>query len=495
MRSTFMGLETAKSGMYSQQSAIYVTGHNIANKNTPGYSRQRVNFEQTTPYPAGSMNRPQIPGQLGTGVQDGSIQRIRDTFIDSQYRGERNQLGFYESMSNSIKQMEDIMNEPSDNGLSAAMTQFWQSLQDLSTNAENEGARRVVLQRARSVAETFRYLHSSLTTVRNDIKKEMDLTVTRVNALTRDIAAINEQISEVEPHGYLPNDLYDARDQLLDELASYLPISTETVANGGNTLAIAEGGKKVYAMINGEKTLLVDEQGARSMEWKEGTGELYLGEKELSYNTLGEGNGELAALFKAYNDDYPEMLENLDKYAFTFAKVFNEVHKGGVDLNEETGEDFFAVGDTYEGAAAAISVLLKDPDKVAAALAGKESGNGENALRLADMKNWVIREGSMEELPELTDLDIKSGTLQSFYEGVIGEMAVKGQQANRMEYNTTVLLQSIDKNRRSVSEVSLDEEFSNLIQFQHAYSASARMISAIDEMLDKIINGMGMVGR
>lgn len=495
MRSTFMGLETAKRGMYSQQSAIYITGHNIANKNTPGYSRQRVNFEQTTPYPAGSMNRPQIPGQLGTGVQDGSIQRIRDTFIDSQYRGERNQLGFYESMSNSIKQMEDIMNEPSENGLSAAMTQFWQSLQDLSTNAENEGARRVVLQRARSVAETFQYLHSSLSTVQNDIKKEMDLTVTRINALTQDIASINKQISEVEPHGYLPNDLYDTRDQLLDELASYLPISTETVENGGNTSAIAEGGKKVYTMINGEKTLLVDEQGARSLKWKEETGELFLGEKELSYNTLGEGNGELAALFKAYKDDYPEMLENLDKYAFTFAKVFNEVHKSGLDLNEETGEDFFAVGDTYEGAAAAISVLLKDPDKVAAALAGKESGNGENALKLADMKNWVIREGSMEELPELTDLDIKSGTLQSFYEGVIGEMAVKGQQANRMEYNTTVLLQSIDKNRRSVSEVSLDEEFSNLIQFQHAYSASARMISAIDEMLDKIINGMGMVGR
>ncbi len=152
---------------------------------------------------------------------------------------------------------------------------------------------------------------------------------------------------------------------------------------------------------------------------------------------------------------------------------------------------FFDVGDSYEGAAGRIKVLLSDPDQVAAALAGKETGNGENALKLADLKNWVIREGSMEELPELANLEIKSGTLQSFYEGVIGEMAVKGQQANRMEYNSTVLLQSIDKNRRSVSEVSLDEEFSNLIQFQHAYSASARMISAIDEMLDKIINGMG----
>ncbi len=116
--------------------------------------------------------------------------------------------------------------------------------------------------------------------------------------------------------------------------------------NGGNTLAIAEGGQKVYAMINGEKTLLVDDQGARSLEWKEETGELYLGEKEISYNTLGEGNGELSALFKAYSEDYPVMLEKLDQYAFTYAKVFNEVHKSGVDLNGEAGEAFFDVGDS-----------------------------------------------------------------------------------------------------------------------------------------------------
>ncbi|WP_062108980.1 flagellar hook-associated protein FlgK [Bacillus niameyensis] len=495
MRSTFMGLETAKRGMYTQQSAIYVTGNNIANKNTLGYSRQRVNFESTTPYPSASLNRPHIPGQLGTGVQDGSIQRIRDSFIDGQYRGENNKLGYYESLAGSLKQMEEIMNEPSDNGLSKAMAQFWQSLQDLTTNAENEGARRVVIQRGHSVAETFQYLHSSLTTIKNDLKKEMDLSVTKINALAQDLAAVNSQISEVEPHGYLPNELYDERDRILDELSKMVPIETESIQYGGNSLPMAEGGKNVYITLGGEKVLLVQDKNAQQLKWDDAKENLSLNGKSFSHTSLGEGKGTLSALFRSYEVEYPEMLDQLDQYAFTFAKAFNEVHKNGQDLNDDPGKDFFDVGTSYEGAAGRISVLLKEPSEVAAALQGMESGNGDNAQALADVKDLVIKDGIMEGLESLGTLQIKSGTLQSFYEGIIGEMAVKGQQANRLEYNTTVLLDSIGKTRSSISEVSLDEEFSNLIQFQHAYSASARMISVVDEMLDKIINGMGTVGR
>lgn len=103
MRSTFHGLEVAKRGMFTQQSALYVTGHNIANANTPGYSRQRVNFVQTEPYPPASMNRPQIPGQMGTGVEAGSIERVRESFLDIQYRGENNKLGYWEARADALK--------------------------------------------------------------------------------------------------------------------------------------------------------------------------------------------------------------------------------------------------------------------------------------------------------------------------------------------------------------------------------------------------------
>ncbi|MFK4997185.1 flagellar basal body rod C-terminal domain-containing protein [Bacillus sp. N9] len=144
-----------------------------------------------------------------------------------------------------------------------------------------------------------------------------------------------------------------------------------------------------------------------------------------------------------------------------------------------------------------INVSITNPSEIAASSKATYKGNGENALHLAKVKDLIIAGGTIT-LPSgatLSDLDIDSGTLQSFFEGVIGKMAVEGQQANRLKYNTEVLLKTVDNQRRSVSEVSLDEEFSNLIQYQHAYSASARMITVIDEMLDKIINGMGIAGR
>lgn len=506
MRSTFMGLETAKRGMYAQQSAIYVTGHNIANKNTPGYTRQRVNFVQTEPYPGASMNRPQIPGQLGTGVTDGSIQRIRESFIDEQYRAENNKFGYYNNLANSISKMEDIMNEPSDTGLSKAMAQFWQSLQDLSKDADNEGARRVVLQRGVALSETFQYLHSSLTTIRGDIKKELDASVTEINSLAKQLASINKQISDVEPHGYLPNDLYDERDRLLDELSNLVPIETTTVPYGGNSLAIAEGGRKVEIVLGDERITLVDDRTSNELEVNGNQLSVKGSTGSITFGDHAEGKGKLAALISAYGEDgppptglYPEMIDDLDKYAFTFAKIFNAVHQEGFDLNGDQGKAFFNIGDgdSYKGAAGKIGVSLTNPSDIAASLKPTHQGNGDNALNFGKIKDLVIKEGviTLPSGQELSGLDIESGTLQSFYEGVIGKMAVEGQQANRLYYNTGVLLNSVDNNRRSVSEVSLDEEFSNLIQYQHAYSASARMINVVDEMLDKIINGMGQVGR
>ena len=407
----------------------------------------------------------------------------------------------------SIRKMEDIMNEPSDFGLSKAMSQFWQSLQDLSTNAENEGARRVVIERGTAVAETFKYLHDSLTTVRSDLEKEMESTVREINSLAKQIASINKQISEVEPHGYLPNDLYDERDLLVDQLSKLVPIETKPVSYGGNSLAVAEGGRDVAIILDGQKINLVIGNGVKEIDI-EITDDFVTGMKQGTETfTIGnmEGKGQLAGLIHAYGymdgteekGLYPTMLDDLDKYAYTYAQVFNEVHKQGYSLNEGDTKDFFAfesLGPDYKGAAGKIVVnsdLL--PSDIAASSIEGEKGNGGNALDLGNIKDLMINGGKIDGID--FDLAINSGTLQSFYEGVIGKMAVDGQQANRLEHNTGVLLNSVDKNRRSVSEVSLDEEFSNLIQFQHAYSASARMITAVDEMLDKIINGMGHVGR
>src|SRR5699024_1323620 len=135
--SSFHGLEMAKQALFAQQSALYTTSHNISNANTKGYSRQRVNFETMSPYPTGSRNRPQIPGQMGTGVQIDAVQRIRDKFLDYQFRTENSRLGYWDSLSSSLSRMEELLNEPSESGLSKTMDEFWQSLQELSTRPDN----------------------------------------------------------------------------------------------------------------------------------------------------------------------------------------------------------------------------------------------------------------------------------------------------------------------------------------------------------------------
>src|SRR5699024_1581561 len=122
--SSFYGLEMAKQALFAQRSALHTTGHNISNVNTDGYSRQRVNFQTTSPFPAPGMNRPDIPGQIGTGVETGVVERIRNKFLDLQYRAENSKSGYWEAQSESLHRLEQLMNEPSKSGISHTMNQF-----------------------------------------------------------------------------------------------------------------------------------------------------------------------------------------------------------------------------------------------------------------------------------------------------------------------------------------------------------------------------------
>ncbi|MDF2534992.1 MAG: flagellar hook-associated protein FlgK, partial [Bacillales bacterium] len=248
MRSTFFGLETARRGMTTQQTALYVTGHNISNANTEGYTRQRVNFTTTDPYPPASMNRPQMAGQMGTGVQAGTIQRVREGFLDLQFRGESNKFNYYSTKADALEKMEEIMNEPSDQGLSKTLDRFWQALQDLSVNPQNTGARAVVRQRGVAVSETFNYLSNSLEQIKKDFTSQTEVGVKEVNSLLSQINELNKQISDVEPHGYLPNDLYDQRDNLIDKLSSFVNIKVTYQSAGGNSVSIAEGVAQIDLM-------------------------------------------------------------------------------------------------------------------------------------------------------------------------------------------------------------------------------------------------------
>src|SRR5690625_2460850 len=163
--STFQGLEMARKALFAQQGALHTTGHNIAKVNTEGYSRQRVNFNTTPPFPVPSRVQPQIPGQLGTGVEIGEVQRVRDKFLDMQFRAENSKYSYWKTKSEALSRMEELLNEPSDSGLTKTMDLFWQSLQDLAGDPDNSGARSVVAQRGLALTETFNHLSKSLQTI------------------------------------------------------------------------------------------------------------------------------------------------------------------------------------------------------------------------------------------------------------------------------------------------------------------------------------------
>ncbi|MGE7945690.1 flagellar hook-associated protein FlgK [Lysinibacillus sp. NPDC093688] len=517
MRSTFMGLEASKRGLFTQQTALYTTGHNISNANTLGYSRQRVNMQATQGFPQAGLNQPNYPGHLGTGVEAGSIQRVRDEFIDRQVRQETNKLGYWESRSNAISQMEDIMDEPSQFGLNAALEQFWKGLQDVSTNPENAASRKVAMQRAEHLAESFRYMDKQIKTVQGNLGNEINVATDRINSLLKQIAAINKQVQEVEPNGHVPNDLYDARDVLIDELNNYIPVSIKRVESGGNASSVAEGSltvvfkpygtDKEIELVNGKDYANLEVNGnvanPGGSKQIDGTNlsNMFssiqvsgLGSTEsITYDQLEPGKGKLLSLIDSYGYDsadgpkgyYVETLADLNELAVKFAEAFNKMHKQGYDLTGVQNDiDFFTTKDGSPITAGNIivnDIFIKDPSKLAASDAKNEEGNGKWALELANLQSK-------------SQSELNGATFNSFYQGMIGKLGTDGEEAYRLNMTSEKLLVTLSGNRASVSSVSLDEEMTNMITFQQAYNANARMITVVDETLDKIINGMGRVG-
>ncbi|ENH98392.1 flagellar hook-associated protein FlgK [Gracilibacillus halophilus YIM-C55.5] len=550
MSSTFNGLEVAKRALHAQQSALYTTSHNISNANTDGYTRQRVNFEQTAPYPPASRNRPEIPGQVGSGVQAGSIERIRDTFVDKQYRQENTKVGYYDSKADMMSKMESIMNEPSEEGLSHTMDQFWQSLQDLSVNPEDSGARSVVKERGVALADTFNYLHNSLQDVRANMKNEISVDNTEVNSIIDRINKVNRQISEVEPHGQVPNDLYDERDRLVDDLSQYVDINVDYQESTGQPSPIAQGIATITLKTGDSEVQNTDDP----ITLVDGTNQKQLGTNDAvnhMFADFGDDNNVKSILFAGpntvpnqetadyvdglakdstaliYGDDYKvngkfkslvegagylegfeyngsagtasgefnQMLTNLDKMTNNLVTEFNNVHQNGYTLTD-TDDDGNADqgGNFFEGTTAdtiAVTDTIKDNvDQIAASTDGSP-GNGENAIALADVYTKLGEEYNTNPADEFDE----KTSMKSYFEGVIGEMGVAAEDANRMQGNSQTLRQQVEENRQSISSVSLDEEMTNMVQFQHAYNAAARNMTVVDEMLDRVINNMGLVGR
>ncbi|MEW9669528.1 flagellar hook-associated protein FlgK [Ammoniphilus sp. 3BR4] len=454
MASTFGGLEVGKRALYAQQAAMSTTGHNIANANTEGFSRQRAVLKTTDPYPHPGMNNGMMPGQIGTGVEVTTIERMREAYLDRQYRSENSHHGYWDTRQTSLEQLEGVFNELSEHGLHASMDKFWQSWQDLMNEPESLSAREIVMQRGVAVVDSFRHLSGSIQAIKEDLTTVRQEKTDQANQLAEELRKVNEDISRLVPHGYTPNDLYDRRDQIIDQLSKFVDV-TVTPSTQGMVNVVAAG----QPLVTGRDPitpLTVDSPVQR--------GEL------LALREMVGTPGEI--------DSY---LQKLNQLATVLTTEVNRLHSAGYDLNgNQSGLVLFIGND-----ATTIQMnpeLLLSPSRLAAA-GSPVVGNSDRARAIAALK--------FTELPGLGS----AVTMDQFFSSMISKIGVDTEQAKRFVENSELTKEAIETRRQSVSGVSLDEEMSNMIKFQHAYNAAARSITVVDEMLDKLINGTGVVGR
>ncbi len=520
MRSTFMGLEIGRRSIITHQATLDITGHNVANANTPGYTRQVASIQTTAPYAAPSMYNIQ-PGQFGTGVMVGEIRRLRDEFIDMQIRNESQASGYWEAMQTTLDTIEMILNEPGDQGLRAVLDGLWEAWQSLSESPESDAVREVVKERGMAVADAFHHMYNQLIALRRDLNSQVKAKVEEINSIARQLADVNGQIKAVILSEQVPNDLLDRRDLLLDKLSRLVDAQiiiesneTATVLIGGAPLVM--GGRTVSLGLN------TDSDGMYQVVWdldpESHPGTVITGRPAGSADMeVVINSGELLGLLEArgfaensrlgrVQNLVPNLMNSLNQLAKAVILDTNAIHRQGYSLNNQTGipdgTNFFLQdpdldpNDPTIEWAKLISVdpkIIEDVKNIAAA--GSPTwdssatppvvinfGDGSNALRIAQLKQ--NRAGTLAPF-----------TIDDYWVSLVSSIGVKAQEATRMVENQGTLLNQLEIKRQETAGVSLDEEMTNMIRFQHAYNAAARYITAIDEAISVVVNNMGLVGR
>ena len=441
--STFLGVQTALRGILAQQRALDVTSHNIANANTVGFSRREAVLSPSEPFTT-------VNGQLGTGVDVEGYRRIRDNFLDVQLRAQTMRSGFYRARQDGLDQIEGSVREPSDSGLGALLGRYWSSWQDVVNAPENIATRQTLAQNAAALADGFQTLSSQLQTVASQANTNIGLTIDEVNSVSTRVAALNGSIILARSAGSEPSDLLDERDVLLDRLNELGNTTTSEAADGSATVQI--GG---FTTVSGIAATSISAL------------------SDLTSLT----SGKLAGLKDLRDVTVPGYVTDLDALAGALITATNTQHALGYDLAGTFGTAFFT-GTTAADIAVSAGIVA-DPSLIAAAGAAGAPGDSTNALALAGLRRTALVSGA---------------TVDTAYSQLITRLGSDAQETRRQSANTKALADSLEGRRQSVSGVSLDEEMTNLIRYQRGFQASARALTAMDEMIDLLINRTGRVG-
>ncbi len=449
-------LSVATTALRSQQEAITVTAHNIANAATEGYSRQRPVLSSMPP-----LRTP--TGVFGTGVKLADIQRVRDAYLDTSYRNELGEFKEQEYRSGVLGQVETLLAEPGEGGLGKALDQFFSAWSSLAANPTSATARGVVRDQADFLAGRMRDTSNALDNLRQDTESRLLTSVQRVNELAQGIARINREVTASESSGETAGDLRDTRDRAIDELSTLIPVQVTQRANGS-----------VGVMFSGFS--LVDGAHSSTLEVR------------LSGSTVGVGlaghpsmitdmGGGIGGMLRVLNTDLPEVTAKLDELAEALVTEVNALHRTGTNPAGLTGVDFFDPAATTASSIGLSAAVAAGVDAISAGTGGpageyRAGANGvANSLAsLRDTASGLLGSSYGEHFRRLVS-DVGFGVRSSL---------------DLVEVHETLAGQA-DVRRSSLSGVSTDEELVRLIEFQTAYAAAARVVTTANEMLETLV--------
>jgi len=449
------GLEIGRRALHAQQTGLNTTGHNIANANTPGFSRRQVELVNAVSA---------VNGGIGDGADAATVMRQRSRFVDAQVRVQQQVLGHWQELERNMRGIEAIFNEPSGVGLSGSLSRFWNAWQDLANVPESGAARAAVRQEGEFLATTLRQYHGQLLDTRLELDLEVQDMVFEINELLDQLASVNAEIPQARFAGGTAGDLEDQRDRLVDQLALMVDISVSEQDDG-----------QMNVLLSGHNLV-------------EGDYAVHLEVRQLTQNGTTAGRvafaddhtlapvreGRLRGAMEVRDEVIPDLHAKLDEIAGGFVEEVNRLHRDGYGRDGSHGINFFDPFKTGASNIAVSDAIKEDLNNLAASADGNAGDNG-TALAISGLRNRDILAGD-------------TATVEEFYNELLGEVGSLSKEAQTMAENHRLFSQQIENRRQSVQGVSLNDEASQLVLFQRAYQAAARTVSIMDELLEVTVN-------
>lgn len=475
-----------RSALNTSKKSLATTSHNIANANTEGFSRQRVTSETNTPVGEGQH-------VFGTGVNIRSVKRVHDQLLENKLNRSITDFQFNDNRSYELGRIEEIFNEINSEGFNKILNRFFNSFRELANQPENETVRAVVRDNARLVVSDFKRLNEELRNVQINIDKKLDAAVLDINTLADTITKLNTEITRLENTGGETGDLRDQRDNALRGLSEYFAIHSYEDEQGKYVVNIKGVGTLLSGgRINKLSSKVVVPKDSDSSD--AGKMQIFFESKPNMYITSNFRSGKIAAITKTRDEDLQELQDHLNDLAYGLAKSTNAIHQKGY-INGEilvdeygqptsnqnkdkiTGINFFKDLDSKTRAAEYIDLssdVKKDLNNIATGLTPNSPGDNRIAIGISKLQHEkVLNEGTT--------------SFEETYLQAVGKIGLRTSKSKIDTEQTSGILAQAKSLKERVSGVSIDEETANMVRFQNAYNASAKVLKTADEMFDTVI--------